>query len=79
MDKDSENGELDEYAVDQLRVHQEEIALIRDELDEQTQAYELLDMAVKSVSRGIDKGTLEWRLPSEDERDISESGMRTED
>ncbi|ADJ13958.1 hypothetical protein [Halalkalicoccus jeotgali] len=79
MDDDIDNAKLDEYMVDQLRVCQEEIEIIRNELDEQTRTYKLLDMAVRSVSRGIDKGTIEWRLPSEDDRDISESSTRTED
>lgn len=79
MNDNSEKTRLDEYTVDQLRVHQEEIAIIRDELDKRTKTYELLDVAVKAVSRGIDKGTIEWRLPSEDKRDRSESSTRTED
>ncbi|MFC6905753.1 hypothetical protein [Halalkalicoccus tibetensis] len=65
--------------VDQLRVHQEEIAHIRDELDEQAEAYEFLDEAVESVSKGIDNGTIEWRLASEDIRPVCESNTTTED
>lgn len=79
MNNDNENTQLDEYMVDQLRVHQEEIALIRDELDEETEVYELLDQATKSVSRGIDTGTVKWRLPSEDVRPICESKTTNED
>lgn len=67
--------QLDEYTVDQLRVHQEEIAIIRDELDEQARTYELLDEAVDSISRGIDKGTVQWRLASEDVENFSEGEL----
>lgn len=79
MSDDIRKTQLDEYMVDQLRVHQEEIAHIRDELDEQVEAYEFLDEAVKSVSKGIDNGTREWRLASEDIRPICESDTRNED
>lgn len=79
MSNNTNRTQLDEYMVDQLRVHQEEIALIRDELDEQTEAYECLDEAVKSVSKGIDNGTIEWRLASEDGRPVCESNTMSED
>lgn len=79
MSDDIRKTQLDEYMVDQLRVHQEEIAHIRDELDEQVEAYEFLDEAVKSVSKGIDNGTIEWRLASEDIRSVCESDTRNED
>lgn len=79
MDSDTNKTQLDEYMVDQLRVHQEEIVLIRDELDEQEEAYKFLDEAVKSISEGIDTGTIEWRLASEDVRPIRESNATNED
>ena len=67
------DDQFDEYTVDQLRIHQEEIAIIRDELDEQASAYRLLDEAVNSISRGIDKGTIRWRLSSEDIETITKN------
>lgn len=79
MDDYMENDKLDEYMVDQLRVHQQEIAAIRDELDEGTTTYELLDRSVKAVSKGIDEGTTEWRLTTEDDSNISDSNKTTEE
>lgn len=59
--------QLSEYTVDQLRIHQQEIARIRDELGKQSTVYQSLDEVVNAINTGIDKGTVEWKLPSEDE------------